>query len=133
MSSNFNLPPETVISWLPADRNNDLMADMDFYIVMATELGFSNVEGVDQVTKNNGVLRDQITLTPLPPKDVIADYFKQRNWLKTIPGEGSGATTLSGFRADWIKSNPNADPNGPEFQDAIQKHTKGKENFQWYK
>lgn len=131
MSSNMNLPPDVVISWFPENRNKALMTDMDFYITMATNLGFSVIDGQSRVTKNGDVIKNPVTLAPLDPKQVVQDYFAERNWMMSKP-ESNGVKTMTEFRNIWTDKNPGKDPNGPEFQKAVSDHANSNKEFNWY-
>jgi hypothetical protein len=132
MISNLVLSPDTVISWFPENRDQSQMSDMDFYIVMSLELGFSSVEGKDRVTKNNDVIKDPITLNPIPPKQVVANYFEKRGWLKKVPGvDATGLKTLSSFSKDYEQKTGKT-ALGAEFYEALNKHTAIIKEFDWY-
>jgi len=131
MESNFNLPPDVVISWFPNERNMELMSDEDFYLIIATELGFSSVEGKSRVTRNGDTIKDSITLTPLPPKDVIKDYFSTKGWLKKESFKMDALNTLSGFAKHYEETTGKTSL-GAEYYAALNNHVKDRKEFDWH-
>lgn len=128
--STFNLPAATVISWFPENRNRSLMSDMDFYTLMAMDLGFSTLEGNNRVTQNGHVIKDSVTLDPAKPEKVIGDYFNQRKWMK--PSESpEDLNNLSSFSKHYEEKTGRT-ALGAEFYDALNSHVKSKKNFDYY-
>ncbi len=132
MNSIFSHSLDTVKSWLPENRNTSLMADDDFAIVMMLELNFQNIEGKDQVTRKGNIIKNPMTLSPIPPKQVIQDYFKERGWLTSDPKNNNGGLdSLSKFSKDYEKRTGKI-ALGVEFYSELNNHVKTVRNFNYY-
>lgn len=129
MSSNFNLPADAVIGWFPKGHNHGQNSDMDAYILMTTELSFQSVDGQSRAVKNGDVVKDSKTLNPLPPQQVVKDYFIDRGWLKQE--ETGDGNTLSAFSKSY-EEKTGKKAIGAEFYEALNAHVAKVKSFDYY-
>ena len=125
------IPHETIFSWFPANRTKDL-ADMDLLIATKMEFQFE-VENDKVIVKRKGeIVRDKMTLDPLPPAQVMKDYFAERNWIAKSNDAAQGLKTLSSFTEKWRAANPGKTELCPEFDSDLQKHVAEAKDFDYY-
>lgn len=136
-----------LISYFPSGRSGELN-DKERLALVKMNLEFGEENGATVVKKNGEVQRDKATRAPLAVKDVISSLFTEKKWVPEAgsggaggrgggdtPGGAGGAAgvkTMTGFKQKWVAENPGKDENGPEFQDAVAKHTKDVPDFNWY-
>lgn len=134
-----------LIRSFPANRIPALREDEILYGVKR-DIQFV-VENGQRIAKRNGeIVKDPNSHAPLPANKVIEEYFKERNWLSepTKPGGrggkddppggggGSGIKTLSAFTEKWKAENPGGNELSPEFDNALNKHTKDMSDFDFH-
>lgn len=125
---------ETILTWLPKERNVP-MSDSDILSIMTTELQFESIDRGILVTKNGQELRDKNSLSPIPPQEVIKDYFLERKWMnesKANESTNEMPKTLSAFTKSWSEDHPGASTCSPEFDLAVAAHLKGNSDFDWH-
>lgn len=135
-----------LISYFPTNRSADL-TDRQRLLLIKDELIFEDENGKPVVKRNGEIQRDKANQNPLAVKDVINTLFTDKKWVGENnagaggrgggdnPAGGGGAAgvkTMSGYKQKWVAENPGKDENGPEFQDAVAKHTKDIPDFNWY-
>lgn len=135
-----------LISYFPTKRTADL-TDRQRLLLIKDELQFEEENGKTVVKRNGAVLREDANQNPLEVKKAIGNLFTEKKWdVEAAAGSGgrgggdnppggggaAGVKTMSGYQQKWIAENPNEDPNGPKFQDAVAKHTKDIPDFNWH-
>jgi hypothetical protein len=135
-----------LISYFPTNRSGDL-TDSERLALVKMNLEFVDENGKTVVKRNGEIQRDKANQNPLAVKDVISTLFTDKKWVgEGAPGSGgrgggdnppagggaAGVKTMTGFKQKWVAENPGKDENGPEFQDAVAKHTKDIPDFNWY-
>jgi hypothetical protein len=135
-----------LISYFPTNRTADL-TDSERLALVKMNLQFEEAEGKPVIKKNGEILRDKTTQAPLAAKDVIATLFTEKKWVAADgggaggrggsdnPPPGGGAAGIkkaSAFQQKFLAENPNANPIGPEYMDALAKHAKDIPDFDWH-
>lgn len=121
-----------LLSYFPANRGNGL-TDAERLGIIKSNFQFDTVEGKTVVKRDGQTLTDPKTHAPLPPKDVIANYFTERKWVGQGPTGGrggddtpapdsgaAGLKTYSAVEAQWQKDNPGGNIVSNEFQTYLQ-------------
>ena len=135
-----------LISHFPVGRDQSL-SDAERLALVKMNLQFEEVDGKTVVKRNGVIVAHKDTHAPLPVKDVINDLFTEKKWIgdgkpggggrgggDNPPGGGgtSGVKKMSEFTEKWKAENPGKNDLSPEFQDALQKHTKEMPDFDYY-
>lgn len=90
-----------LLSWMPANRKTDLMADNEFLTLVKANLGFEFDDNgnVTAVKKGDVTLRDDATKNLTDPKTAITQFFAERKWVaeESKPdGRGGGNSNVGG-------------------------------------
>jgi hypothetical protein len=121
----------SLITNMPITRSSDIMNDEEYLLAIKTALKFENIDGALVVKRNNEIMRHSVSKAPLPLKEAITEYFKDRKWLKaeqsTQGGRGDGdklpipggIRTYSAFEKKWKEDNPDKNIGTSEFQTAL--------------
>lgn len=141
--SNFDAE---LISYFPAGRDSSL-SDAERLALVKMNLQFEEAEGKVVVKKNGVIVQHKDTHAPLAPKDVVAELFTEKKWVAAKgPGDGggrgggdngggtglAGIKKLSQFTEKWVAENPGKNDVSPEFQAALDSHTKDMTDFNFY-
>lgn len=129
----------SILSVFPANRIATLKDD-ESLLLLQREYTFVEEDGKLVAKKGNEIVRDKTTQAPLEVKDVIADYFKTRNWLseedpgntdKTGRGGNNGKPVVYLKLSDIEKSftEQGKSLTGEEFNQAVAEASKSNANF----
>lgn len=132
-----------LLTSLPSNRLST-MSDKDYLALVKLNLEFETVDGIPVVKRDGAILRDKTTQAPIAPKDAINSLFAEKKWSEegakggrggndNSGGGSSGIKTMSKFQEQFTKDNPNKPLMSPEFQTALQLHTKEMADFDWEK
>jgi len=134
-----------LIAHFPVGRSADL-SDSERLGLLKMGLQFENVDGKVIVKRNGTIVSDDKTRAPKAVGDVIKEYFTERKWDvatgkggggrggdddKANGGGNNGLKKFSAFKADWAEKNPNENPNGHVFMDAVNKHAAANTDFDY--
>lgn len=135
-----------LISYFPANRDSTL-TDAERLALVKMNLQFEEADGKVVVKKNGTIVQHKDTHAPLAPKDVVTELFTEKKWIggKTGgdggrggddnsggAGGAAGIKSLSKFTEKWVAENPGKNDVSPEFQTALQAHTKDIPDFNFY-
>ncbi len=130
----------SLISMFPANRTADLK-DSERLLLIKNELQFETVDGKTVVKRGGQIVADPNTHAPLPIDKVLTDIFTERKWSTPAAGDGGrgggnsgnpgtgGIKKLSAFSEKWKAENPGKNEVSPEFDTALQAHTKDNVDF----
>lgn len=85
---------QELINLLPKDRDPKF-SDKHYVMALRADLNFAEEDG-KRVVKKNGEIVKNDKFEPLSPADVIANHFKESNWLKAADGANGGAASVAG-------------------------------------
>jgi len=130
-----------LLGFFPANRGNGL-TDAERLGIIKSNFQFETVEGKTVVKRDGEILKDKTTHAPLAVKQVITDYFTERQWVGQGPtggrggkddpppdGGAAGLKTYSAVEAQWLKDNPNGNIVSDEFQAYLQAAMKDTPDF----
>jgi len=137
-----------LVGYLPQGRSN-LLRDDERILMLTRDITFELVDGKRIAKRNGEVIKDPKTHAPLPEKDVVGLYAKERGWDKEGAGGGgsggrgggsdggggggaAGLKTYSAVKDQWVKDNPGKNPTSPEFTDHVNKIAKDTKDFDMY-
>lgn len=131
----------SLLAFFPANRGAGL-TDSERLGIIKNTFQFETVEGKTVVKRDGEVIKNPTTHAALPVKQVIGDYFTERQWVgagptggrggkdETPPGGGpAGLKTYSAVEAQWLKENPNGNIISDQFQTYLQAAAKDVPDF----
>lgn len=135
-----------LISYFPANADSSL-SHAERLALVKMNLQFEEADGKVVVKRNGNIVQDPNTHAPLAAKDVVAQLFTEKKWVAEggagggggrggvdhPPGGGTtGIKKYSAYVEKWKAENPGKNEISPEFQDALQKHTKDIPDFDYH-
>ncbi|MCW3117971.1 MAG: hypothetical protein JWM28_2053 [Chitinophagaceae bacterium] len=125
------IPNDVFFTWFPGKRSTNI-PDIDLLIATKLEFQFEEVDDKVIVKRKGVIVADKKTLTPLPPAQVIKNFFIERKWTPGPDQLAAGTNTLSKFTEKWKETNPGKNDISPEFDTALQAHVADVPGFDFY-
>ncbi|MDB5280701.1 MAG: hypothetical protein JWR61_5656 [Ferruginibacter sp.] len=134
----MSITKQQIVGWIPRGHKA-VLSDDDLFMIISNDLSFEITDRGIVSSKNGVEIRDTRTFNPVPPDEVIENYFRERKWLAEVPGKNGNSDQVfdiknySQFEERWVKENPGKSMISPEFDDALTVHANKVENFDWHK
>lgn len=127
---------EQIIGWIPKGHKAAL-SEEDLVLIISQDLSFEITDRGIIVSKDGHEIRNSTTMAPVPPQEVIKNYFTERKWINQAGNQGkqentAGGKTMSEFKQNWLSENPGKAEVSFEFDLALADHTKDNKDFDWY-
>ncbi len=136
-----------LLTHLPASRDPKKLRDDERILMLTRDIVFEEVDGKRVAKRNGEILKDPKTHAPLPADAVVKLYSTERGWDKEAATGGAGGRggssdcgsggsgsikKFSHAKEQWLKDNPEGNPNSTEFTSYVNKLAKEDKTFDMY-